>query len=116
MTINKRDMDKKRVLVAAPNRPRTLIRPHIDVMLSDSYVILKRQLDILRDRAVTDELDVQDLKRLKILTDQLTKLAAEEREQGKDRYNYTDMDDADIIELIPEALKALKGGNDPNSP
>lgn len=114
MAIKKRDMDTKRVLVPAPQRPRTLIRPHIDVMLSDSYVILKTQLNILRDKASKEELDVQDMKKLKILTDQLTKLASEEREQTKDRYNYSDMDDEDIIELIPEALKALGGGNGTN--
>lgn len=111
MSINKSDIDKKKRLVPAVQRPKTLIRPHIDVMLADSYVILKRQLDMLRERALTEELELADLKRMKILTDQLANLAREEREQGKDRYNYTDMDDADIVELIPQALKALGGSN-----
>ena len=95
MTIDRGDVEKKRVV----GKKLKLVRPTAESLLDDAMTLigveLRRQLDL----AVTGELDKEDIIRFQKATDAMVKLSREERE----RLAADDPADASLEELLAEA-------------
>jgi hypothetical protein len=89
-------------------RPGFVKKPHISTMLQDAYTIIQNELGKLKAKALTDDAGFTDTeaKRFAILSDQLAKLAREEREQLRDD-NINDRSDDELLEMMKEAGKTL---------
>lgn len=90
--------------------PGYVVRPHIDAMLGDAYVVLYLELQKLRKKAEMNiSLTLEESKRMLMLSQQLAMLAKEEREQKKEE-RFDQMSNEDLEAAIPGALEALKRG------
>ena len=89
-------------------RPGYVKKPHISSMLNDAYIVIQNEMRKLRAKAETDDAGLSDTeaKRFAILSDQLAKLAREEREQLKDDA-VNERSDEELIEMMEEAKKTL---------
>ncbi len=76
--------DRKEAAVLERGLSEGLVRkPHIDTLLSNAYITLHAELVRMRNRSLDVGLEPQDFSSFEKLTNSLTKLAKEEREQHK---------------------------------
>lgn len=94
-------------VVADQFAPSLVKKPHINVMLADAYIVINRELASLRAKVLQgDTLSESESRKMANLTNQLVKLAAEEREQQKqDRLD--DLSDKELLEQATAAMDLL---------
>lgn len=97
----------ERRIVKAPFQINARVRPHISTMLADAYSIVAEELRVMREAAELGE--EVDTKRLGQLTETLTKLAKEEREQEA-RQDPAKLSDDELRAMALQALELLGGG------
>lgn len=95
-------------VVANEFAPGLVKKPHIDVMLADAYIVINRELSALRAKVIQGEtLSESESRKMANLTNQLVKLAAEEREQQKqDRLD--EMSDKELLQAAKDAIGIME--------
>lgn len=95
-------------VIEAKFNPGLVKKPHIDVLLTDAYIVINRELAGLR-RKVTDgePLSESESRKLSNLTASLVKLAAEEREQQK-QDRIEDLDDKELLAQATVVLEKMR--------